>query len=35
MFWIELKTKIEVIASFVGIAVLILYIIILIIGGKE
>lgn len=35
MYWIELRAKIEVIGSFIGLGVAILYIILLIIGRDK
>lgn len=35
MFWLELRAKIEVIGTFIGLGVAILYIIILLIIGRD
>ena len=35
MYWIELRAKIEVIGSFIGLGVAILYIILLIVGRDK
>lgn len=35
MFWLELKAKIEVIGTFIGLGVTILYIIVLLIIGRD
>lgn len=35
MFWLELRAKIEVIGTFIGLGVAILYIIVLLIIGRD